>query len=54
MKFVIHTGSMEYTLPRKLLNIGIGPQQVFVKPLLDMNLLVRAIKNLTGKKTVQP
>jgi serine/threonine protein kinase len=54
MKFVIHTGSMEYTLPRKLLNIGIGPQQVFVKPLLDMDLLVRAIKNLTGKKTVQP
>ena len=54
MKFVIHTGSMEYMLPRKLLNIGIGPQQVFVKPLLDMNLLVRAIKNLTGKKTVQP
>ncbi len=37
MKFVIHTGSMEYMLPRKLLNIGIGPHQVFVKPLLDMN-----------------
>jgi hypothetical protein len=46
MKFVIHTGSMDYTLPRELLDIGIGPQQVFVKPLPDMNVLVRAIKNL--------
>jgi serine/threonine protein kinase len=54
MKFVVHTGSMDYTLPRKLLNIGIGPQQIFVKPLLDMNLLVRAIKNLTGKKKNPP
>jgi hypothetical protein len=50
MKFVIHTGSMDYVLPRRILNIGIGPKQVFIKPLLDMNLLVRAIKNLTTEK----
>ena len=45
-KFVIHTGLMGYTLPRELLDIGIGSEQVFVKPLSDMNVLVRAIKKL--------
>jgi serine/threonine protein kinase len=46
MKFVIYTGSIGYTLPRELLDIGISSQQVFVKPLADMNVLVKAIKNL--------
>ena len=46
MKFVIHTGLIGYTLPRELLDIGIDSQQIFVKPLSDMNVLARAIKNL--------
>lgn len=53
MAFVIHTGSIGYTLPRELIDIGVGEQQVFVKPLSDMNILVRAIKDLTMPHTDQ-
>jgi serine/threonine protein kinase len=54
MKFVIYTGSLGYILPRDLLNLGISHQQVFFKPLSDMNVLVQTIKNLIGRKEDNP
>lgn len=46
MKFLIHTGSTNYSLPSSLVDLGISPNQVFRKPLLDMGLLVSAIHRL--------
>jgi two-component system, OmpR family, response regulator len=46
MKFLIHTGSMTYSLPQALMDIGIGKDQVFLKPVIDMNCMVNAIKKM--------
>lgn len=46
MKFIIHTGSASYTLPEPLTAIGITSEQVFIKPVGDMNLLIEAIRGL--------
>ena len=46
MKFLIHTGSTNYSLPTSLVDLGISPNQVFRKPLLDMGMLVSAIHRL--------
>jgi len=47
MRFVIHTGSLEYEIPNRLRNIGINEQHVIHKPLYDMQLLVERISQLT-------
>jgi DNA-binding NtrC family response regulator len=49
MKFLIHTGSTNYSLPSTLVDLGISPNQVFRKPLLDMGQLVSAIHRLIGE-----
>jgi len=49
MKFVIHTGSMTYSLPRSLAEIGIGKEQVFLKPVIDMARMVRVIEKLLAQ-----
>ncbi len=46
MKFLIHTGSTNYSLPSALVELGISSRQVFRKPLMDMNILVEAILQL--------
>ncbi len=46
MKFIIHTGSMTYSLPQSLAEIGIGSDQVFLKPVIDMKVMIDAIKKL--------
>ena len=42
-RFVIHTGSINYSLPESLKNIGIKPEQVFLKPVAEMGLLSEAV-----------
>ena len=44
MKFLIHTGTSNYSLPESLRNIGITKDQIFIKPVLDMSILSEAIK----------
>lgn len=46
MKFLVHTGSTNYNIPRALADIGISEQHVFQKPLADMSVLVEAIHRL--------
>ena len=49
MQFIIHTGSTSYTLPRELMDLGISGDQVFLKPLTDMQVMLDAInKHLPG------
>jgi len=46
MKFLIHTGSTNYNLPRALTDIGLSENNIFQKPLIDMGVLVDAIQKL--------
>ena len=46
MKFLVHTGSMGYSLSESLLNIGVSDTVVFKKPIRDMGKFVNTIKKL--------
>jgi len=46
MRYIIHTGTAGYGVPDDLRELGIGNQQLFVKPLPDMAPLVRSIRTL--------
>ena len=50
LKFIIHTGSADYSIPDDLRAIGIDERQLFAKPLLDMTPLVDSIAVLTGSR----
>ena len=43
MHFLIHTGSPNYKLPDELAELGLDPGDVFLKPVMDMSAIVRAI-----------
>ena len=47
MKHLIYTGSVEFSLSRKLHELGVEDEMLFHKPLRDMGVLVRAIRMLT-------
>ncbi len=44
--FLIHTGSMDYQLPEALKQLNFLKEHIFLKPLADMGILAKAIKNL--------
>jgi len=44
MRFVVHTGSADYILPDSAKNIGVGSEDIFIKPVKDLRLLVEALK----------
>ncbi|HBD94894.1 MAG TPA: two-component system response regulator [Spirochaetia bacterium] len=46
LKYIIHTGSSNYNLIDELIKIGIDPNQVYIKPVSDMSLLVNKIHEL--------
>jgi len=46
MRFLIHTGSVDYRISKTLSEIGITPENLFLKPLPDLMLLVERIRNL--------
>lgn len=46
LKFIIFTGSVEYTLPGSLLGIGLCSADILFKPLTDMRILVDKIRDL--------
>lgn len=46
MKFLIHTASASYRPPAALALCGVGQDHVFVKPILDLEVLVEAIRQL--------
>lgn len=50
LKFIIHTGSSDYTLPRELISIGIENEYVLRKPVDDPMLFIEKIKALRGVK----
>jgi len=46
IRFIIHTGSPAYVLPRDLRGMGVSAGDVFIKPVFDMNVFVKAIERL--------
>ena len=51
LKFLIHTGSTNYSVSRSLEEIGVKKEHVFRKPLLDMSVLTKGILKLLEGKT---
>lgn len=49
MKFLMYTGSTDFVLPEKLRSLGISENNLFQKPLPDLELIVNAINNLYNK-----
>ena len=50
MKFLIHTGSIDYTISESLKKISISKENVMYKPTLDLTLFVDKINILMDKK----
>jgi hypothetical protein len=48
-RFIVHTGSTSYKLPRELRDIGITHDEVFIKPLADMHVILDAAARLLGR-----
>lgn len=44
MRFLIHTGSVGYSLPNGLRQMGLTREHVFKKPLEDLDILVEALR----------
>ena len=51
LKFLIHTGSTNYSVSKSLEEIGVKNEQIFRKPLLDMSVLTKGILNILEGKT---
>jgi CheY-like chemotaxis protein len=49
LKFVIHTGSADYTIPDDLRALGIDETLLFAKPLPDMQPLADTVAALAGR-----
>ena len=46
MRFLIHTGSVEYKLPAELKHFGVTRKHVFLKPQMDLSVFEHAIREL--------
>jgi len=44
--FIIHTGSLEYSLPEDLRELGLQNDQILLKPVVDMALLSAKVRQL--------
>lgn len=53
LKFLVHTGSASYTVPREIADVGVGAEDVFMKPIRDFNALFDAIERKVGKSGEQ-
>lgn len=50
LRFIIHTGSVEYRLSDALRSIGLRNQDIFIKPLADLAELVTAVQKLASQE----
>ena len=44
IKFVIHTGSSDYSLPDAVKALGVTPDKILIKPASDLKLLCETLK----------
>ncbi len=50
MRFVIHTGSADYSLPRDLRNLGLTEDEVYLKPMADLAPLAESVCRLVSQQ----
>ena len=50
LKFIIHTGSADYSIPDDLRLMGINDDQFFPKPLIDMQPLAEKVTALADNR----
>ena len=43
LRFLIHTGSIDYRLSGELIALGLTPENIILKPLADLSILIDAI-----------
>ncbi len=48
--FLIHTGSIDYKLSEDLINIGILPEHILLKPLPSLNNIIESINRIVEEK----
>ena len=48
-RFIIHTGSVSFSLSEELEGIGVRPEHVFLKPQSDLNRFVTTIEELLNE-----
>ncbi|GFM34391.1 response regulator [Desulfovibrio subterraneus] len=48
LKYLIHTGSTNYKLPLELMHIGVTRDEIYIKPLQNMDDLVVGIYRILG------
>ncbi|ABB38320.1 response regulator receiver protein [Oleidesulfovibrio alaskensis G20] len=49
LRYLIHTGSTNYKLPVEVMNVGVTHEDIYIKPLQNMDMLVRGIDRLLAK-----
>jgi len=50
LKFLVYTGSWNYELPAELNSLGLSPEQVFNKPCMDLDCILRSVLKLLGAR----
>ena len=50
LQFIIHTGSVNYTVSPEVQKAGVTAEQVFLKPVYEMNQLVKMVESLVFPK----
>jgi len=49
IRFIIHTGSVDYSLSKELSLIGMVREDIFFKPIPDLGLIVKGIERILGR-----
>jgi len=50
IRFIIHTGSVDYSLSKELSLIGMVREDIFFKPIPDLGLIVKGIERILGRR----
>jgi len=49
MRFILHTGPIDFTLSKELISIGMSKKDVFYKPVHKLGLVVEGIKRILDR-----
>jgi two-component system, OmpR family, response regulator len=50
LRFLVHTGSLNYVPPAEFAELGIGGGRVFIKPVPDMSVIAEAIRQIVAQE----
>ena len=45
IKFVVHTGSADYSPPEEIRDLGVTREKVLIKPVRDLSIILDALKS---------